>query len=119
MKNLGKLVLVLSIFLMVGCSKDTESKDMASRLPGTWNFVEVTTIQSSSQSSSQSGLITFKTDGSGTLTVSGNQEQSIVWTSNADKSLTISGDVWTNTKNEEKSQEFINVSGDKVLSLNK
>lgn len=118
MKNLGKLALVLSIFLMVGCSKDNESEDMASRLPGTWNYVMELTIIGG-PSSSQYGSITFTTGGSGTLTPLGGQEQVIVWTSNEDKSFTLDGDTWTNTKNEEKSQEFINGAGDTVLSLSK
>ena len=52
MKNLGKLVFVLSIFLMVGCSKDMES-----RLPGTWDFSQ--TYSYSNQSMTVSGSITF------------------------------------------------------------
>ena len=52
MKNLGKLALVLSIFLMVGCSKD-----MDSRLPGTWDFVMVTSF--SGASTEQKGSMTF------------------------------------------------------------
>ena len=114
MKNLGKLALVLSIFLMVGCSKDMES-----RLPGTWDFVMVTSVSGSS--TEQKGSMTFNDDGSGSLTPLGGQEQAFQWTSNADTGFTLTlnsaVDVYTNTKNKKKEQEFNNSTGQVVLSL--
>lgn len=116
MKNLGKLALVLSIFLMVGCSKD-----MDSRLPGTWDFVMVTSVGSSS--TEQKGSMTFNDDGSGKLIPDGSQEQAFEWTSNADKGFTqtVGGNVqvYTNIKNEKKKQEFNNATGQVALSLTK
>lgn len=112
MKNLGKLVFVLSIFLMVGCSKDMES-----RLPGTWDFSQ--TYSYSNQSMTVSGSITFNEDGTGTVTPSGSSTMDFEWTSNEDKSITIDGESFTNTKNKRKEQEFTNSTGDEFLSLTK
>ena len=99
---------------MVGCSKD-----MDSRLPGTWDFVMVTSF--SGASTEQKGSMTFNDDGSGKLIPDGGQEQAFEWTANADKGFTLniggSVDVYTNTKNEKKKQEFNNATGQVVLSL--
>ena len=65
------------------------------------------------------GSITFNEDGTGTVTPSGFSTQDFEWTSNEDKSITIDGESFTNTKNKRKEQEFTNSTGDEFLSLTK
>ena len=110
MKNLGKLVLVFSMFLLVGCSKDMES-----RLPGTWDFTTVYSV--SGQTANITGSVTFNDDGTGSYTPTGLPTQAIVWTSKDDESITINGDTYNNTTNKRKEQVFVSEGGNETMTL--
>lgn len=110
MKNLGKLALLFSMFLLVGCSKDMES-----RLPGTWDLTVV--VSYSGLSDTTTGSITFNDDGTGSITETGGSAEAIIWTSKDDESITINGELLKNTKNKRKEQVFENVSGNTVYTL--
>ncbi len=110
MKNLGKLALVFSMFLLVGCSKDMES-----RLPGTWDYSTVVTF--SGMSTTSTGSMTFNDNGTGSATQTGSTATAFEWTSKDDESITLNGEVLTNTKNKRKEQVFENAAGSSVMTL--